>query len=182
MFRYAGILHYETNNSGRRGLPIHLELLVSFFPGDFSVRAEGGIAETVHTLRNRRFNYQARDSPQDLLARDKWRSRWFGRFTGPVRLGCPRISGVPTELQLTLICSWGPAFAIVEFRLGDTFYQLSCRPPRGLNAWARCRFTGHSTVDSSDNEPPIHEPASGPNEVPEEIPPPMVGIIIIHGK
>ena len=79
------------------------------------------MAETVHALRNRRFNFQSRDSPQDLLARDKWRSRRFDRFTGTVHLGCPRITGVPKETQLTLICSWDPAFAVVEFRLGDTF-------------------------------------------------------------
>ena len=73
-------------------------------------------------------------------------------------------------MQLTLIRSWGPAFSVVEFRLGDTFYQLSCRPPRGMNAWARMRFTGPSADEPVDDARPNREPASGSCEVPEEIP------------
>ena len=86
MFRYARILHYETNHTGRQGIPIRLELCVSFSPGGFSVRVDDGLDGTVHALRNRRFNFQARDSPQDLLARDKWRPRRFDRFAGTVHL------------------------------------------------------------------------------------------------
>ena len=174
MHRYTAVTQYTTNNSGRLGQPVHVELNVSFFPGSFSVRVEDRNAHSIRELANRRFNFQPRDSPVDLLARDKWRSWWFGRFTGLATLQCPKIRGVPPELKLTSIASWGPAFAVVEFQLGDTFYQLDCRPPRGISVWARILFTsGGSTVRDDDYRDSPNEPASSSNQVPPEEEPPV---------
>ena len=175
MHRYSGIFTYLTDNSGRIHQQVNVVLQVSFFPGHFEVFVEDEGAHSVHNLRNRRFNYQARDSPQDLLARAKWRSEWFDRFEGPAYLAYPRVTGVPREIRFTLICSWDPAFAVLEFRLGDTFYQFSCRPPRGVNSWARLRFpmpthfNDSQTDQRSDGEE--NEPARGSNDPPEDAPP-----------
>ena len=119
MRRYTGILPYTADNSGRLGRTIHADMAVSFPPGLFLVRVEDSQARPIHVFANRRFNYQARGSPQDWLARAKWRIEWFDRFAGPAYLQCPRIAGVSRELLATMIRSWGPAFAVIEFRLGD---------------------------------------------------------------
>ena len=76
-----------------------------------------------------------------LLARDKWRSDWFGRVAGPVYLSFPRIAGIPRELRATVIRSWAPAFVVVGYkRGGGTFYRFSYRPPRGVKARAILRL------------------------------------------
>ena len=69
MHRYVGEMRYSTHNSGRYGQPIRADLNVSFSPGMFSVRLGDLNAQTTHSLTNKRFNYQSRDSPVDLLAR-----------------------------------------------------------------------------------------------------------------
>ena len=166
MHTYRGIVRYETNNSGRLGQYVNVAIHASFFPGQFTVTVEDERAESVHRLENRRFNYQARDSPVDLLARDKWKSHWFDRFTGPIYLDCPRLPGVPRELKATVICSWDPAFVVVEFKWEDTFYQFSCRPPRGVNSWNRSRYPLPRIHEDST---PSHEPASGSADVPPVI-------------
>ena len=51
-----------------------------------------------------------------------------------------------------------------------------------MNAWARMRFTGPSTDEPVDDAPSNHEPASGSCEVPDEIPPPAIGITTIHRR
>ena len=174
MHRYTAVMQYSTNNSGRLGQPVHVVLNVSFFPGSFTVRVEDRNAHSIHELANRRFNFQSRDSPADLLARDKWRSWWFDRFTGVATLQCPKIRGVPAELKLTLIASWDPAFAVVEFQLADTFYQLACRPPRGVSVWARIRFTvDGDTVRDDDVCDSPNEPASSSTQLPAEEEPPV---------
>ena len=172
MHRYTGNLRYTTDNSGRRGQVIHADLTVSFFPGLCTIRVDDPNAETTHGLTNKRFNYQARDSPVDLLARDKWRSWWFDRFAGNVQLMCPTIPGVPKELFVTLICSWDPAFAVIEFQIDDTFYQISCRPRRGVATWTRHRFTGLS-VSPNNDLPPNHEPSSSSAAVTDDVPNPV---------
>ena len=181
MFRFTGILRYSTNNSGRFGQYVNVDFSVSFFPGQFSMRIQDENRGTIHSLANRRFNYQARDSPEDLLARDKWRSHWYDRFTGPLYLKCPSgLSGIPRELSVTVICSWDPAFCIVEYRLDDTYYQFSCRPPRGSNRWHR-RSEWTSIFDSIQEDPPEScEPASDSRNPPpdsesseDELPPPI---------
>ena len=154
MHRYAGLLKYVNNNSGREGQYVKVDLAVSFFPGRSTVLMQDANANTRHSLSNRRFNCQARDSPRDLLAREKWRSFWRDRFAGPVYLQCPRISDVPMELQVQVICSWGPAFAVIEFRLADTLYQLPCRPPCGVSAWSRILFMDDENREDARNEPP----------------------------
>ena len=127
MHRYTGILTYATDNIGRVRQTANAVTRASFSTGLFAVAIEDANAHTVHLLANRRFNYQARDSPAGLLAREKWTSDWFGRFEGPVYLGCPRIFGVPREIGIALICPRGLAFVVLEFLLGDTFYQFPCR-------------------------------------------------------
>ena len=166
MHRYTGYLRYTTDNSGRKGQDVFVELVVQFSPGRFSVTVIDSDARTKHKIENRRFNFQSRDSPQDLLARDKWRSSWFDRFSGAVYLNFPRVIDVPREIPIHLICSWDPAFAVVEFRLGDTYYQLACRPPRGVSCWYRCVF--HETDEFEGR--PNHEPASSSTAPPEEAP------------
>ena len=47
-------------------------------------------AGAIRQIGNTRFDYQAHDSPDDLLARDRWRSDWFGKFTGDLYLMSPR--------------------------------------------------------------------------------------------
>ena len=150
-------MRYTADNSGRKGEAVHVDLAVSFFPGISTVHVEDRGAYSIRQLANRRFNYQALDSPVDLLARDKWRSWWFGRFTGAAYLQRPRISGVPLELSLALIISRVPAFAVVEFRLDDTCYQLACRPPRGVNSWTRLRLTeaGKTVAEEDFDSPPL---------------------------
>ena len=171
-------MRYTTNHIGRAGQTVNVSLSVSFFPGTFTVVVEDPGAESTHRLPSRRFNFQARDSPVDLLARGKWRSLWFDRFAGDMYLHCPRITGAPRELRLTLISSWDPAFAVVEFRLGDTFYQLSCRPPRGVSHWGRVSFPWiHEIIETPQDVAPMapdpvpsHEPASSSTEIPPDGP------------
>ena len=166
MRKYTGYLRYTADNSGRKGQGVFVELLVQFSPWNFSATVTDSEARTKRKIQNRRFNFQSRDSPQDLLARDKWRSFWFDRFSGAVYLNFPRAIDVPRELSIHLICSWGPAFVVVEFRLTDTYYQLACRPPRGASCWHRCAF---QEIDEFDSRP-THEPASGSGSPPEEAP------------
>ena len=151
--KYTGILTYRTDYIGRIGRTANVELNASFSPGGFTVIVEDGNAQSAHTLTDRRFNYQARDSPQDLLAREMWRSLWFGRFAGPMCLQRPRIPDAPRELRVNVFCSWGAAFAVTEFRAGDTFYQFPRRPPRGANTWTRLRYPmNHAPDDAEDTE------------------------------
>ena len=155
---------------------IRADMAVAFFPGFVSVRVEDAEAQSHHLLTNRRFNYQATDSPQDLLARIKWRIGWLGRFTGPAYSQRPRIPGIPRELRIALICRWGPAFDVIEFRIYGAFYLMSRMPPRGENAWARERLTAVAKNDDlvdDDDESPTHEPASGSNQPPVDATPPV---------
>ena len=121
---------------------IRADLTVSCFPGLCEIRFNGPNAEKTHGLANKRPTYQAGDTPVDILARGKWSGRRFARFAGVVNLMCPAIPGAPKELLSTLICRWGLAFAVIEFQIDDTFYQISCRPRRGVANWARQRFAG----------------------------------------
>lgn len=175
MHKYSGRLTYSTNNSGRTGQQVRVEICAQFFPGTFRVTIEDSPAYSVHRLENRRFNFQSRDSPVDLLARAKWRSDWFGRFTGDIYLDFPRVLDVPRELRVTLIASWDPGFAVLEFRIGDTFYQFSCRPPRGVRDWARlCYPYNFDCSPGNAAEPaPTHEPASSSHNPPVEDDPVM---------
>ena len=177
MHRYLGTLTYSNNNSGRKGREVKVELTVSFFPGRCAIIIQDEDARTRHVLTNKRFNYQARDSPVDLLARDKWRSYWHDRFVGSVYLACPRITRVPRELYVNVICSWDPAFGVIEFRLDDTYYQISVRPPRGCNSWARGLWDAAMNHDetleenaepsSSSQQPPINPiPIDSPARLP----------------
>ena len=128
MRQYSGISAYNTNNIWWIGQEVNVVIRAPVNPLRFTVTVEDISARTARRLANRRLNYQARDSPRDLLARAKWTSDWRDRFTGPVYLGCPRVTGVPMELRIAAIRSCGPAFVVVEFRLADTTYQFSRRP------------------------------------------------------
>ena len=152
--------------------------MTSFFPGLFKMTVTDENAGTIHTLENRRFNYQARDSPVDLLARDKWKSEWHDKFTGNLYLTCPRgVPGVPRELtRVTVTCSWASAFCVVEYCLGDTFYQFSCRPPRGTNRWSRRNLSRFETTihhAPTENEPSSSSQAPPEPYVPLDPPPPI---------
>ena len=81
-------------------------MAASFYPARCDIAIQDGDAKTRHTLANKRYNYQSMDSPVDLLAMCKFRSRWRDRFTGTVYLAFPRITGVPRELFVRVICSW----------------------------------------------------------------------------
>ena len=180
MRRYTGFPTYTTDNYGRQGQYVYAELAVSFSPVRFAVRVNGSNAFSIHPLTSRRFNYQARDSPQDLLGRAKWRIDWFGRFSGPAYLQCPRITGAPRELRATLIRSRDPAFSVIEFNLDGASYQLSRRPPRGVNAWARERFPPTDATHDSWEESPPGDPSSGSHDLPhgENERPPALGVAI----
>lgn len=53
----------------------------------------------------------------------------------PIRWGrvsdMSRITDVTREIHASAVCVWRPSFAVVDFRVGDTYYQFSRRPPRG---------------------------------------------------
>ena len=104
-------------------------------------------------MTNRRFNYQAKDSPEDLLARDKRMGYWCGRFAGPMYLAYPRIAGLPRELRIAIICSWGPGFALVEFKWGGKpAINFPVGPTRGVSTWARAGFPMNRAGDSRREE------------------------------
>ena len=168
MFGFTGEMRYSTNNSGRYGEPVFAEFHAAFFPGQFSVTVRDEGAGAIRELKNRRFDSQARDSPEDLLARDKWRSNWFDKFTGNLNLKSPRVNGVTRDLtDVTVTCSWDSAFCVVEYRTGDTFYQFSRRPPRGFNRWARRNISWRN--QEPDDSPPDNEPSSSSNLPPIEV-------------
>ena len=133
MFGFAGEMRYDANRIGRFGDTVKIDFATSFFTGMFKMGAADENAGTIHALSNKRPDYQSMDSYEDLLARDKWKSEWFDKFTGSLYLSCPRgVPGVPRELtRVTTACSWASAFCVVEYCLGDAFYQFSRRPPRG---------------------------------------------------
>ena len=168
MRRYTGLLRYTANNSGRLGQVVKVDLRVSFFPGRFTVIVTDGGARSKRELANRRSDYRARGIPQDLLAREKWRTEWYGRYSGPMYLNCPRIADVPRELQIRLICSWGAAFAVIEFRLADTYYQLSRRPHRGVNAWSRLTFMAEDDTEAPPPDEPSIDSRNPPADPPRE--------------
>ena len=163
MRRYTGYLRYTTDNSGRRGQDVHVELLEQFFSCQFTIVADDVNARAKNEISNRRFNYHPRDSPNDLLARDKWRSTWFGRFSGAAYLNFTQVHRAPRELSIRVICSWEPAFAVVEFKINDTFYQLARRPRRGTNCWGRLDFRCEEEYEPTR----IHEPAFSSSPPPE---------------
>ena len=167
MFGFTGEMRYATNNSGRFRDPVKIEFTAGFFPGHFKLVIHDALAGTIHEIENKRFNFQARDSPEDLLARDKWRSEWFDKFTGDLYLQSPRITGVTRELRkATVTCSWNPAFCVVEYRIDDTYYQFACRPPRGMNRWYRRNIRAQPIHHESPAE--SHEPSSASTQVPSE--------------
>ena len=88
-------MQYTADNSGRLGQDVNIDLRVPFFPGDFPITVEGRNAHSIRSLRYRRFDFQRMDSFVDLLARDKWHSRWFGHLTGPMYLNYPPVNGAP---------------------------------------------------------------------------------------
>ena len=75
MRKYSGYVRYSANNSGRAGQYVVAELTVSFPPGRFAITTQDENHHTRHELTNRRINYQAMDSPQDLLARGNGEDR-----------------------------------------------------------------------------------------------------------
>ena len=164
-----------------------MNFTAAFFPGQFTVTVHDENAGTIREISNRRFNFQARDSPGDLLARDKWKSEWYDKFTGNLYLQSPRITGVKRELTaITLTCSWASAFCVVEYKTDDTFYQFSRRPRRGYNRWTRMNLPRHMEVlpdsqlneepSSSSNAPPDDSlPASQPPSTPNRASPSPIG-------
>ena len=136
-----------------RGSEIGLPRIV--FPGLFTVAAHGENAGTIQEISNRRFSYQARDSPGDPFARDKWKSGWYDEFTGKLYLQSPRLTGVTRELTaIALTCSWASAFCVVEYKSHGAFYQFSRRPRRRITRWARKNVPRHVEVlmDSPRND------------------------------
>ena len=155
------------------GQPARVGLNVAFSPGSSTARAEGRSAESIRELSNRMFNFQPRDSPAGLLARDKWRSWRFDRFAGVATSQCPQNPRCVSGAEIGVDREPGPAFAAVEFQIGDTFYQLACRPPRGVSVWERIRFTsGWSTVRGEVRDPP-NEPAISSHQLPPDGEPPV---------
>ena len=69
MFGFAGILRYSTHNIGRYGEEVKVNFTAAFPPGQFTVAVHDENAGAIREISNRRFNPQARDSPEDLLAR-----------------------------------------------------------------------------------------------------------------
>ena len=118
----------------------------------------------IRSLANRRYNFHARDSPEDLLARALWRSGRYDRFAGNLYLQCHRIAGIPRELSVTVTCSWDPSFCAVAFRLEDTYYQFPRRHPRGVSYWPR----SGSRIPIIDPPGPMidHEPSIGSQRPP----------------
>ena len=168
MFGFTGELRYSTHNSGRFGESVRIDFTAGFSPGQFSMRVHDQNSGTIHQIENTRFNYQARDSPDDLLARDRWRSDWFDKFTGNLYLVSPRVNGVTRELTaVTLTCSWRAAFCVLEYRLGDAFYQFSRRPPRGINFWTRRNMPRRTLVIPESL--PGNEPSSDSRFPPGEL-------------
>ena len=152
MFRFAGPLRYSTDTSGRLGRTAPVDFRAPFCPGRLTVTIQGEESGEIHTLTNRRFNYHASDSAHDLLASEKWMIDCYGRFKGPLYLQRPRITGVARELTVTVISSWDPDFSVVESRYGDTYYQSSRRPPRGVNRWGRIASI-HRIIDEPGEAP-----------------------------
>ena len=186
---YIGELRYPDNNSGREGQYVKFDLALSFFPGIFAVQIRDPNAHAIHSLANRMFNYQAMDSPKVLLAREKRHTEWNGRFVGDVYLQRPRIANVPLELQVHVVCSLFPTFAVIELILADKFYQLSRRPPRGMHNCARLAFAGDRIRDphlpdehSSDSRRPPEDPSSDSRQPPSEETPSLGITIAIRGS
>ena len=141
----------------------------NLFAGRFATPAADGYAWSKREIANRRFNCQPRGGPQDLLVRDNWRSQRPDRVDGPMCLVRPRVAGVPRESQMHLICSRGPSFAVVGFRLRDTYYQLARWPSRGISVLSRLAFLGGGEADF----PPPNEPPIDSRYHPEERAPPL---------
>ena len=110
-------MHFAVFNQQHRPLMTGCKRRFSGFSppkGRFAVTVQDEQAGATRALSNRRFNCHALDSPLDLLARERRMVDWYGRFTGPLYLQCPRIDGVTRGLHVAVISIWGPAFSVVS--------------------------------------------------------------------
>ena len=114
--------------------------MISMFQPTVSVSIHDERSQTIHTLRNSRFNFQRRDSFADLLARDSWETDWLDYFDGPLGLVFPNLTadGIPQTINVTIYASWWPAFCIIDFVQGQDYCQIATRPRTMIDArWLR---------------------------------------------
>ena len=151
VYRYQGQFSYTTAKSHRHGDLARITIEASLFPPRISVAIHDGRFNTVHSLANTRFDFKSRDSPRDLRSRDSWSSDWVDCFRGIARLVTPRIDSVPTQINMLIYASWGPAFVVLEFAILDDYCQFATRTrPGSSGRWIR------------SGPLPIHEPPKMP--------------------
>ena len=143
MFRYAGQFTYTTARSHRHGDLARITIDASLFSPYISVTIRDARFDSAHTLSNTRFDFKAMDSFVDLRSRDSWQSDWVDCFRGTARLVMPRIDSVPSQIDMLIYASWGPAFVVVEFKIRGDFCQFATRcRPGSLGKWVRS-FPNH---------------------------------------
>ena len=138
MFGFSGRVKCEYP-PGRRGLWYTVEFNISLFPPKVIVTVTDPHYQSQRRISNTRFNFQSRDDYVDLLARDKWRSVWYGRYVGDLSLDFPTLDRLPTVLPVRIIASWDEPFVVVEFKLRNDFCQVCTRPRAGSRGWTRVR-------------------------------------------
>ena len=110
----------------------------SIFGPRISVTIHDARFDSIHTLSNTRFDFKSRDSHIDLMARDSWNSVWVDCFRGTARLAMPRIESIPQEIEMLIYASWDPAFAVIEFTIGEDYCQFATRVrPGSSGRWQR---------------------------------------------
>ena len=158
----------------RRGRPYTIQFNISLFPPQVAVTVSDPIYQNQHTIENSRFNFQARDSYVDLLARDAWNSVWYDRYEGILELRCPKLDRITSKLDVRIIASWDEPFVIVEFKVGDVYCQVCTRPRSGAKGWLKTRFVPESLIIPVPPRPamiPLNQdeadPSSSSNQVDE---------------
>ena len=138
MARYAGQFSYTTAGSHRYGDLARITIDAELFAPYISVAIHDGKYNTIHTLANSRFDFKARDSPRDLRSRDTWNSDWADCCRGVARLATHRINSEPNQINLLIYASWGPAFVVIEFAIGNDYCQFATRTrPGSSGCWIR---------------------------------------------
>ena len=153
--RYAGQFTDTAARSRRHGDLARFNLEASLSPPTISVAIHDGRYDAIHTLSNTRYDFKARDSPRDLRARDTWSSDWVDCFRGTARLVYPRINSIPNQIDLLIFASWGPAFVVVEFEIGNDYCQFATRTrPGSLGRWIRSNPPSRGSPPRMPHAPP----------------------------
>ena len=138
MFRYVGQFTYTTRGSHRWGDVARITVEASLFGPRISVAIHDARFDSIHMLSNTRFDFKSRDSHIDLMARGSWNSEWVDCFRGTAQLVMPRIDSIPQEIEMLIYARWGPAFAVIEFTIGEDFCQFATRVrPGSSGRWLR---------------------------------------------